>query len=414
MAGGILDQARSRLPQRWQQQTLPTLYGKDNYAQLPGVQAHAQFATQAGHALPTDYEGEQVQLTEQTMQSLCTIRGGAWNPETGTCMLPEVGPVDVETLVNTSSERDRISVGIPATGLEAYRDPAGTWTDVSDIGALPSNAGEAIPTGIRLDDVTAAPDNYTRIPAQGEAFSTTHTGTDYHGNPYSQPVVVVDSSNPGTLSTPYEVNPGTVTPYTHLNPVPYDIPDFIPGSSIIETGVNWLTGGRTPTELSSTNQLGQHESVSTGGKYEKQPDGTYKYVESSSDSSGSGTNNTASTGNTGWGFTSIADMFDGGGPGASGDSYTGGVHGGDTVGSTAEGPTSVASGWWGGGSDDDGGSDDGGGGSDDGTWCCTAAPGPPQSNISAMDVKPQPALPVSLLGSPSLLTSLPPLSLSLP
>ena len=79
------------------------------------------------------------------------------------------------------------------------------------------------------------------------------------------------------------------------------------------------------------------------------------------------------TGNAGWGFTSIADMFDGGGPGASGDSYTGGVHGSDTVGSTAEGPTSVASSWWGGGSDDDGGSDDGGGGSDDGTWCCTAA-----------------------------------------
>ena len=33
------------------------------------------------------------------------------------------------------------------------------------------------------------------------------------------------------------------------------------------------------------------------------------------------------TGNAGRGFTSIADMFDGGGPGASGDSYTGGIHG---------------------------------------------------------------------------------------
>ena len=36
-------------------------------------------------------------------------------------------------------------------------------------------------------------------------------------------------------------------------------------------------------------------------------------------------------GNAGYGFTSIADMFDGGGPGASGDSFTGGIHGNTTV-----------------------------------------------------------------------------------
>ena len=58
-----------------------------------------------------------------------------------------------------------------------------------------------------------------------------------------------------------------------------------------------------------------------------------------------------------------------GGPGASGDSYTGGVHGSSTTGDTSDG--------WsfsdlGGGSDNDSGG--GGGGSDDGgTWCCTAA-----------------------------------------
>ena len=72
------------------------------------------------------------------------------------------------------------------------------------------------------------------------------------------------------------------------------------------------------------------------------------------------------TGNAGWGFTSIADMFDGGGPGTSGDAYAGGIHGSGTAGSVAEGPTSVASSWFGGGSSDDGGGSDSGGGSDDG------------------------------------------------
>ena len=57
-------------------------------------------------------------------------------------------------------------------------------------------------------------------------------------------------------------------------------------------------------------------------------------------------------GNAGWGFTSISDMFDGGGPGQSGDSYSGGIHGDNTVGDTSEGFTSVVSDWFGGGSDD--------------------------------------------------------------
>ena len=66
-------------------------------------------------------------------------------------------------------------------------------------------------------------------------------------------------------------------------------------------------------------------------------------------------------GNAGWGFTSISDMFDGGGPGQSGDSYSGGIHGDNTVGDTSEGFTSVVSDWFGGGSDDN---DSGGGGSE--------------------------------------------------
>ena len=93
------------------------------------------------------------------------------------------------------------------------------------------------------------------------------------------------------------------------------------------------------------------------------------------DSGGSNANNdgdpTNDTGNSGWGFTSISDMFDGGGPGSSGDSYTGGIHGSNTVGDATDGwqPSDLG---FGGGSDNDSGG--GGGGSDnDGTWCCTAA-----------------------------------------
>lgn len=117
MSGGILDQARNRLPQRWQQHTLPSLYGRDNYSQLPGVQAHAQFATQAGHVLPTDYEGEQVELTEATAQSLCTLQGGTWDPISGTCIMPAASGVDVEGLINRS-DRDGGSGIVPNPGAQ--------------------------------------------------------------------------------------------------------------------------------------------------------------------------------------------------------------------------------------------------------------------------------------------------------
>lgn len=72
---------------------------------------------------------------------------------------------------------------------------------------------------------------------------------------------------------------------------------------------------------------------------------------------------TNDVGNSGWNFTSVADMFDGGGPGQSGDSYSGGIHGDATVGSTAEGPTSIVTNR--NPSNDDGGSDDSGGGGSD-------------------------------------------------
>ncbi len=69
------------------------------------------------------------------------------------------------------------------------------------------------------------------------------------------------------------------------------------------------------------------------------------------------------TGNAGWGFTSIADMFDGGGPGQSGDSFTGGIHGSNTVGDATDGfQVSDLTGGGGGGSDNDSGGGGGGGG----------------------------------------------------
>ena len=96
------------------------------------------------------------------------------------------------------------------------------------------------------------------------------------------------------------------------------------------------------------------------------------YNDNDNDSGPANVNNdgdpTNDTGNAGWGFTSIADMFDGGGPGASGDSYTGGIHGSETRGDTSEGVGSIFGGG-GGGSD----SSDNDSGSDGGTWCCTAA-----------------------------------------
>ena len=94
------------------------------------------------------------------------------------------------------------------------------------------------------------------------------------------------------------------------------------------------------------------------------------------DDGGSSVNNdgdpTNDTGNAGWGFTSFSDMFDGGGPGASGDSYTGGIHGSNTVGDATDGWQPSDLGFGGGGSDNDSGGG-GGGSSNDGTWCCTAA-----------------------------------------
>ena len=122
MPGGILDKARERLPQRWQAQTLPSLYGVDNYGQLPGVQSHAQFATQAGHALPTDYEGNTVELTPATLQSLCTIRGGQWDAAAQVCILPEVGAVKTSDLIRTSSGEQLASVAQQdiRQGVNAY------------------------------------------------------------------------------------------------------------------------------------------------------------------------------------------------------------------------------------------------------------------------------------------------------
>ena len=100
----ILGQARKRLEDSGvlspDQRTLPGLYNVENYGSLPGVQAHAQFATQAGHALPIDYEGNRVQLTQETAMSLCQIQGGTWDPATNSCILPQGVVKTVQDLSN--------------------------------------------------------------------------------------------------------------------------------------------------------------------------------------------------------------------------------------------------------------------------------------------------------------------------
>ena len=90
------------------------------------------------------------------------------------------------------------------------------------------------------------------------------------------------------------------------------------------------------------------------------PEESFSDYDGGSDDNDNSHNNdgdpTNDTGNAGWGFTSIADIFDGGGPGTSGDSYTGGVWGDNTVGSTSSSSSDS------GGSDDSGGDSGGGGG----------------------------------------------------
>ena len=163
MAGGILDQVRNRLPQRWQQQTLPSLYGVDNYSTLPGVQAHAQFATQAGHALPTDYEGKQVELAQATVQSLCTIKGGTWDPATNSCIIPQVGNVNVGNLIESSNDRDiQQAIEVNHTGLYPGVTPGQSSVTVDDIKRIPTlGAGDVWGAEIFLPGSSQVATDYT-------------------------------------------------------------------------------------------------------------------------------------------------------------------------------------------------------------------------------------------------------------
>ena len=137
----ILGQARKRLEDSGvlssSQRTLPELYGVDNYASLPGVQAHAQFATQAGHALPTDYEGKPVELAEATIMSLCTVRGGTWDPSTNSCILPEAGAVSANDLIR-SSDDGSIQQAINHVGLYPGVTPGQSSVTVADIKQIPT------------------------------------------------------------------------------------------------------------------------------------------------------------------------------------------------------------------------------------------------------------------------------------
>ena len=110
-----------------------------------------------------------------------------------------------------------------------------------------------VPEGgtVSFDQIKTAAENYTGIPASGEAFNTVFTGTDAQGNPYELNNVVVDSSNPGSLSQPTGINIGSVTPYGHVSGDP---------------------------SLSSTNQFAQNILAAQPGKFTPNGDGTYTFT----------------------------------------------------------------------------------------------------------------------------------------
>ena len=200
-----------------------------------------------------------------------------WNPTTGQTQLTSssgaAAPADSTRYgVNAAGQQ----VPIHGAGEGPYADEPGTWTSTEGLGTL------------RADELQRAPDNYFNIPAQGEAFVTRHTGIDAQGNPYEQDVIVTDSSNAGGLGTPGSWNTGAVTPYGHLNEVSplQGIQDTVGNIPIIGDflgsrldSLSSILPGRTPTELSSTNQLGQSAS-GLAGSWERQSDGTFGFTPS--------------------------------------------------------------------------------------------------------------------------------------
>ena len=177
---------------------------------------------------------------------------------------PTINPNKDEWVSKTVTTPTGIQAPIITPGEPGVADPVGTHSSgplgsFSNATVNPDGTVNIAPSGgtndtgsIGFQDVNQVADNYTGIPNVGEAFRTDFTGVDSTGATYTQPTLTVDSSNPGNLHQATGINVGAVTPYTHVSGDP---------------------------SVSSTNQLGQQETITQPGRYVKQPDGTYAFVE---------------------------------------------------------------------------------------------------------------------------------------
>lgn len=160
--------------------------------------------------------------------------------------------------------------------------------------------------------------------------------------PVSDTVGMVD-----TLTNPY-TGVGAYVPETSI------VGMLLPGASIADDAASSV-GSAGDSDSWMTDQ--ENYGGATGGHWGGSADNETNLINSTvsdndfwnafENNDPSSVNNdgdpTNDIGNAGYGFTSITDMFDGGGPGASGDSYTGGIHGNNTVGDTSEGISSIGS-----------------------------------------------------------------------
>ena len=296
MAGGILDQARKRLPiqyQGWESRT-------DDYGNRVAPGGIRNYRMPSFGAPATAGGG--------TPEQTCIAQGGTWDPINKVCRLPDGSAVTQDPTSGDLTGVDAYGnpIVIHTSGEGPFADPAGTHTPTEGLGTLSH------------DELNNPGDNYTNIPGLGEAFTTTHTGVDSSGNPFSQPVVVTDSSNAGDLSTAASWNVGSEDNYGHLNNISHsdyikkqidNLQNEISGAfgdegiiaSIVDASPlgKFLSGGELEIitsglgkvadfldpdgivqyELSSTNQLGQNVSASHPGGWVKKPDGTYVYVD---------------------------------------------------------------------------------------------------------------------------------------
>ena len=218
--------------------------------------------------------------------------GGEWYTTAGDGVAPGTGG-PVETIP--------VGATTPSAAEQECIANGGVWDPINQICRIRTGSDPIEPllkpgdTGETVVDAYGNPQKVVKPGYEGLMPSGTyhHNGVDSNGNPFSNPVEVVESSN-----APGLINVGEVTPYDHLNKVKLSddikrdkenatgLEDIIlnhsPFGKLLDAAgfIGDIFGiDRTPYELSSTNQLGQSSSVSDGGQYVLQPDGTYKFVD---------------------------------------------------------------------------------------------------------------------------------------